>query len=347
MNNIVFEPFISEQLGYMKSRVVMSAMSRSFADSNHCCTNDMSAYYERRAIDGVALILTEGIIIHPSADGYNNVPHLFTSAQAESWKNTVEKVQSSGSKIFAQLWHCGRISHPDYTGGLTIVSSSDKQANGINRQNGKPFGIPRRLELSEIHLIYDMYLNAADNAFKAGFDGIEIHMGHGYLIDQFFDSRINDRTDIYGGNVENRCRFAIELIKMMIEKYSSDKVMIRISPSRDMGGIYEWPDLVEMLNYLIPKISDIGLRLLDISCAAADYFATSGKIIRMVRSGWPHLMIGGASLSPEQAADEVNNGYLDMVTWGRQILANPDFNKRIKSGLELRVITDEIRAKLY
>jgi N-ethylmaleimide reductase len=325
----------------------MSAMSRGFAGPDHSCTDDIAAYYERRARDGVALILTEGIVIHSSADGYNNVPHLQTITQAESWKETTSKVQAAGSKIFAQLWHCGRISHPDYTGGLTIVSSTNNQAMGINRQNGKPFGIPRALKLSEIPQIIDMYLNAAKNAFKAGFDGIEIHMGHGYLIDQFFDSRINDRIDAYGGSVENRCRIALELIKILIEKYGSDKVMIRISPSRIMGGLYEWPNLEEMLNYFIPKISDIGLRLLDISCAAADYYQTSGKIIRMIRNSWDHFLIGGASLSPEQACHEVDNEFLDMVTWGRYILANHDFITRIITGKELHAMTEEIRNILY
>lgn len=331
----------------MKSRVVMSAMSRSFAGPNHLCTEEMAAYYERRAHDGVSLILTEGIIIHPSADGYNNVPYLHTTAQSESWEKTVTKVHAKGSKIFAQLWHCGRISHPDYTGGHIIVSSSNKQAKGFNRQNGKPFGLPRALELSEIPQIFDMYVNAADNAFKAGFDGIEIHMGHGYLIDQFFDSRINERTDSYGGSVENRCRMALELIEVLIERYGSDKVMIRISPSREMGELYEWPDLEDMLAYFIPKISEVGLRLLDISCAAADYYKTSGKIIRMIRANWPFFLIGGASLSSEQAAYEVNSGFLDMVTWGRYILANHDFITKLKTDQELLVMTDEIRATLY
>lgn len=347
MSDILLKPFRSDFIGAMKTRVVMSAMSRSFAGPNHTCTENIAAYYERRAKDGVALILTEGIIIHRLADGYNNVPHLETKDQAESWRNTIKAINNSGSKIFAQLWHCGRISHPDYTGGAQIVSSSNIQAGGVNRQNGKPYGIPRALELSEIPQIYEMYINAADNAFFAGFNGIEIHMGHGYLIDQFFDSRINNRTDAYGGSVINRCRMAVELIAKLIERYGNDKVMVRISPSRFMGGLYEWPDLEEMLDYFIPKISEEGLRMLDISCANADYYQTSGKIIRMIRKNWSHFLIGGASLSPEQAEKEITDGLLDMVTWGRFILANPDFVSRIRAGKELREITDEIRSILY
>ncbi len=325
----------------------MSAMTRGFAGVGHTCTKDIAAYYERRALDGVALILSEGIIIHPSADGYNNVPHLHSSEQANSWKDCVSKIHTAGSKIFAQLWHCGRISHKDYTGGIPIVSSTNRQADGVNRQNGKPFGIPRALKTSEIPRIYDMYINAADKAFSAGFDGVEIHMGHGYLIDQFLDAHINDRKDEYGGSIENRCRFAIELLKLFLINYDSSKVMIRISPSRMMGGLYEWPDMEKMLKYLIPKIEKMGLTLLDISCANADYYSTSGKVNRMIREMWPHLLISGASLTPIQADNEVKMKWVDMVTWGRSILANPDFISKVKNDKALIEMTNEIRERLY
>lgn len=347
MNSKLLERYHSIYLGNLKNRVVMSAMTRGFADKDHLCTDEIAAYYERRAKDGVALILTEGIIIHPTADGYTNVPHLYTSSQADSWKKAVEKVQATGSKIFAQLWHCGRISHPDFTGGATIISSTNQPAEGINRQNNKPYGVPKALETNQIPQIYDMYLKAADNAFEAGFDGIQIHMGHGYLIDQFLDSRINDRNDKYGGSVENRCRIALELIEFLLQKYDANKVMIRISPSRMMGGLYEWPDLEEMLNYFIPSIDKLGLRLLDVSCANADYYQTSGKIIRMIRNLWPHFIIGGASLTPQLAEKELEEDWTEMITWGRSILANPDFITRIKEGKELKEMTNEMRAILY
>ena len=180
----------------MKNRIVMSAMTRGFADKNHCCIDSMSEYYERRAKNEIALILTEGIIIDKSGDGSNNVPHLSTTEQAKSWIETVKKIHSCDSKIYAQLWHCGRISHPDYTGGVAPICSSDKQATGINRQNNKPYGIPRRISKEEIPDIYKMFANSAQKAFDVGFDGIELHFAHGYLIDQFFDSRVNDRDDI-------------------------------------------------------------------------------------------------------------------------------------------------------
>ena len=184
--------------------------------------------------------------------------------------------------------------------------------------------------------IYDMYVKAADNALNAGFDGVQIHMGHGYLVDQFFDSRVNDRTDAYGGTVANRCRFALETLEAVLARVDPDKVMVRISPSRNMGGMYDWPDLDDMLTHLIPAFQSLGLKMLDISCANADYYETSGRIIRMVRPHWNGMLMGGASLSHEQAEKELSEGLVDLVTWGRHILANPDFVSRLVANKELK-----------
>ena len=346
-DSIILKKFDSKYLKKMKNRVVMSAMTRGFADKNHLCTNEMAAYYERRAINGVALILTEGRIIHPSADGYNNVPHIWNDRHVESWKKVTEKVHVEGSKIYSQLWHCGRISHPDFTGGVTPISSTNQQASGINRQNNKPYGVPKAITQKEIPEIFEMFVNAANNAFAAGFDGVELHFGHGYLIDQFFDARVNNRTDEYGGSIENRCRFGLELIEEMIKKIGNERLMIRISPSRFMGELYNWDDLDEMLEYLIPKLDKLGLRQLDISCANANYFETSKLVIEKVRKMWPYFLIGGASLTHEQAINEIETGLLDMVTWGRSILANPDFVSKLKNNIPLIEMTNEMRSILY
>ena len=194
------------------------------------------------------------------------------------------------------------------------------------------FGVPRALETDEMPMIYEMFRKAARNAMDAGFDGVQVHGGHGYLTDQFFDTRVNDRTDRYGGSVENRCRFALELVETVLAEVGADKVMFRISPSRFMGELYDWPELDEMIDYLIPALKSLGLRMLDISCANADYFVTSGRVIRTVRPMWDGLLIGGASLTPDQAESEINEGLLDMVTWGRRILSNPDFCQKIGAG---------------
>jgi N-ethylmaleimide reductase len=329
---LLLDPKKLDPLGDVQSRVVMSAMTRGFADANHCATPKIVDYYGSRAADGVGLILTEGTIVDASGDGYNNVPHIQTAEQTKSWKQVTDRVHSEGGKIYSQLWHCGRISHSDFTGGDAPVSSTNKQAAGHNRQNDKPFGVPRALEPEEMPTIYEMFRLAARNAMEAGFDGVQVHGGHGYLTDQFFDARVNNRTDNYGGSVENRCRFGLELLETVLAELGPEKVMMRISPSRFMGELYDWPDLDEMISYLIPAFKSRGLRMLDISCANADYFETSGRVIRTVRPMWDGLIIGGASLTPDQAENEIKDGFLDMVTWGRRILSNPDFCQKIENG---------------
>jgi N-ethylmaleimide reductase len=346
MSEILLSELKIDEVGTFQNRVVMSAMTRGFADKNHCATKDISDYYERRAKNGVGLIITEGIIVHPSADGYNNVPHMFTEEQMLSWKKVVEVVHKYKTKIYAQLWHCGRISHSDYTGGISPVSSTNNQASGINRQNQKPFGKPRALKLNEIQKIYNMFNHSAELALRAGFDGIQIHMGHGYLIDQFLDANINDRKDIYGGSIDNRVRFAIELLKSLIKNIGNKKIMVRISPSRFMNGIYEWPDMMAVLDKLLKEFDDSGLRQLDISCANSNYFETSGKIVRKIKKKWPYLLIGGASLTITEAENEIKEENLDMITWGRAILANPDFVKLVKNGLPLKEFDNSMRESL-
>lgn len=343
---LILNPPECQYLPGLKNRVVMAPMTRSFASADHLCTPNIAAYYERRAAGGVGLILTEGIIVHPSGDGYNTVTHLYTKEHALAWREAVQAVHRHGSKIYAQLWHCGRISHNEYTKGWDVLSSTDIPATGINRQNNRPYGKPRALRSEEMPSIYDMFVRSADFAFSAGFDGVQLHMGHGYLIDQFLDARINDRSDEYGGTIENRCRMASELLTAVVNKHGPERVMVRISPSRMMGGLYEWPDLDSVLELLLKNFKEIGLRQLDISCANADYFQTSGKIIRQVRKNWPYLMLGGASLSLDEADSEIENGFLDLVTWGRAMIANPDFVNRVKQGLELRPFDDSMRATL-
>lgn len=326
-----------------RNRTVMSAMTRGFADPDHCATAEIADYYRRRAEGGVGLILTEGVVIHPTADGYKDVPRIATAKQADSWRPVVDAVHQAGAKIACQLWHCGRISHSDFTDGHAPVSSTARAAEGINRQNDKPYGVPRPLTTEEMPEVYGYFVDAAHRALSVGFDAVELHLGHGYLADQFLDARVNDRTDHYGGSVENRCRFVLELLDRVFAEVEPNRVMARISPSRWMGGLYDWPDLDEMLAHLIPEMWDRGLRILDISCANADYFATSGRIIRSVRLHWHGVLLGGASLSQEDAEAEVRSGCLDMVTWGRSFLANPDLTRRIETGAVWRPFENEMR----
>jgi len=329
----------------LRNRCVMSAMSRSFADKQHRATDQMRAYYEKRALGGAGLILTEGTIIHRSGDGWVDVPYIATEEHAAAWRPVVDAVHTAGGAIACQLWHMGRISHADFTGEAP-VSSTNRAAAGVNRQNDKPYGQPRALEINEMPVIYGYFADAAARALDAGFDAVELHMGHGYLADQFLDAQVNDRVDAYGGSVENRCRFALELVERVLAKVPAHQVIARISPSRFMGGLYEWPDLDEMLAYLIPALEERGLRALDVSCAASPYTDTSGRMVRKIRPLFSGVLMAGASLSLEDAQRELADGVIDCVTWGRAFIANPDLVDRFRIGDELAPFDDSMRATL-
>lgn len=340
----IFDPLGRPDFIPLRNRTVMSAMSRGFADGEHRPTEAMRDYYARRAEGGAGLVLTEGTFIHRSGDGWNNAPYIASEAHARAWRPVIEAVHRAGGAIACQLWHCGRISHSDYTGEAP-VSSTRRAAAGINRQNGKPYGEPRALDAGEIPAVIGYFTDAAKRALDAGFDAVELHSGHGYLIDQFLDAHVNDRTDRYGGSVENRCRFLLELVEAMIKVAPDDRVIARISPSRFMGGLYDWPDLEAMLDYLIPSLQSLGLRALDISCANSDYHETSGRIVRMIRPRWSGVLMAGASLTLEQANAEIDQG-LDLVTWGRAFIANADLVSKLQAGGDVAPFTDDMRETL-
>ena len=343
--NRLLEPLDRPGFIPLRNRSVMSAMSRGFADDGHRATPAIRDYYKRRADGGVGLILTEGTVIHKGGDGWNNAPHIQTDEQADSWHQVVDAVHAGGAKIACQLWHTGRISHCDYTGDAP-VSSTARAAEGINRQNGKPYGEPRALRTDEMPTIYRYYVDAAKRALAVGFDAVELHLGHGYLADQFLDARVNDRTDAYGGSIENRCRFALELVRAVLAACPADRVIARISPSRMMGGLYEWPDLDAMLAYLIPALQAAGLTALDVSCANSPYHDTAGAMVRRIRPMWSGVILGGASLSVDEAEAELEAGLLDLVTWGRAFLANPDLIARVAERRDWTPFEDGMRAVL-
>ncbi len=344
MQNL-FTPLARPGFIPLRNRVVMSAMSRGFADSDHCPTEEMVRYYERRAQGGAGLILTEGTIIHRSGDGWAGAPYIAEKKHALAWRPVVDAVHAAGGAIACQLWHMGRISHADFTGDAP-VSSTSRAAAGHNRQNDKPYGEPRALTPEDMPQVYALFVDAARRAIDAGFDAVELHLGHGYLADQFLDAQVNDRTDQYGGSVENRCRFALELVEAVTREIPAKQVLARISPSRFMGGLYEWPDLDAMIAHLVPALGQLGLGAIDVSCANSDYFQTSARMVRKIRPLYDGAIISGASLTPEQAEAELESGMVDAITWGRAMIANPDLAQRIRSGMDLVPFDDTMRATL-
>ena len=223
---------------HLKNRVVMAPLTRNRASDDRVPTPMMVEYYAQRASAG--LIISEATVISEEANGYLNTPGLFTDAQVQGWKLVTDAVHAKGGLIVAQLWHVGRVSHPDLLNGATPVSASAVQQAGYVSllRPKREYVLPRALEIAEIHTITEQYKQAAIRAKEAGFDGVELHAANGYLIDQFLQSKTNQREDEYGGSVENRTRFLLEATDALIEVWGAGRVGVHLAPrgdEHDMG----------------------------------------------------------------------------------------------------------------
>ena len=222
----------------LKNRVVMAPLTRSRATDDRVPTAMMAEYYAQRASAG--LIISEATVISEEANGYLNTPGLFSDAQVEGWKQVTSAVHEKGGLIVAQLWHVGRVSDPELLNGETPVSASAvQQAGQVSLLRPKrDYVVPRPLEISEIHSITEQFKLAAIRAKEAGFDGVELHAANGYLIDQFLQTKTNKREDEYGGSVENRARFLLEVVDALIEVWGAGRVGVHLAPrgdEHDMG----------------------------------------------------------------------------------------------------------------
>ena len=325
----------------LKNRVIMAPMTRSRADNAGNVPNDiMVTYYAQRA--GAGLIISEGSQISKQAEGYINTPGIYTEEQVEGWKKVTEAVHAEGGKIFLQLWHVGRMSHPDFQDGELPVAPSaiNPNAKSFTPQGFKDTVTPRELTVPEIKQIVQDYRNAAKNAMAAGFDGVEIHASNGYLLHQFFVSTANVRTDAYGGSKENRARILFEVLEAVKEEVPVARIGVRLNPSLHGGfGITVNEDTIPTYDYIIEKLKDHQLAYLHLTEASPanhevpfiePYIA---KRYRPIYKG--NLMINGG-FTQEKGNEVIENGDADMVAFGVPFIANPDLPERFAQGVELQ-----------
>lgn len=340
--NTLLTPFTIGNIE-LENRMVMAPMTRNRAGEGDVPTKLMAEYYKQRA--GAGLIITEASQISPQGMGYPATPGIYSEEQVEGWKQVVEAVHAKGGKIFIQLWHVGRISHPDFHNGALPVSSSAIRPAGqaFTYEGLKDFVTPRALKTEEIKPIVEDHKNAAKNAKKAGFDGIEIHAANGYLIDQFLEDKTNHRTDKYGGTVENRARFLFEVLEATLQVWDSSEVGIRLSPSglfNDMGD----SDPRSIFNYVIEKLNGYNLSYLhlieplmplddhpQLIKDVAGYYGKQYKGVRMVNGGF----------TKETGNEVIASNKADLVSFGVSYLANPDLEKRFEQGAELNTANQE------
>lgn len=325
----------------LKNRVVMAPMTRSRADNDgKVPTDDLHGlYYEQRASAG--LIITEGSQVSERAVGYINTPGIYTDEQVEGWKHVTKRVHDKGSKIFIQLWHVGRMSHPDFHNGELPLSAS---AINPNAQSYTPEGFkdtvtPKEMTIKVIETTIQDFKNAAANAVKAGFDGVEIHSSNGYLFQQFFNGTSNKRTDKYGGSIENRARFFFEVLDAMTEVIPQEKIGARFNPS--LNGVFGMTmdeETIPTFEYIIKKLNDYNLAYVHLSEPFTDvsdipYAVTDiAKHFRPLYNGT--LMIN-SEFDQEKGNKIIEEGYADLVAYGKLYISNPDLVERFEQHLDL------------
>lgn len=324
----------------LSNRVFMAPMTRSRAENTGNVPNDLMAdYYRQRASAG--LIITEGSQVSKQGVGYINTPGIHSNEQVEGWKKVTDAVHAAGGHIFIQLWHCGRMSHPDFHGGaLPVAPSAIDPKDRVYTPGGfKQTVTPHALTADEIQAITDDFAKAARNADAAGFDGVEIHSANGYLFHQFFAACSNNRTDAYGGSSENRARFFFETLNAVTAVIGTDRTGIRLNPMAH--GFFG----ITVDNWTLPTFEHIVERLNDYKGLAyahiTEPFVPVDNVPHAVREVAKHFrpryrgtLVTNSGYTAETGNNIIEQGYADAVAFGKPFIANPDLVERILAGVQ-------------
>ena len=319
----------------LPNRVIMAPLTRCRAAEGRVPTDLMVTYYEQRASAG--LILSEATAVTPMGVGYPDTPGIWSPAQVDAWKKITAAVHAKGGRIFLQLWHVGRISDPHYLNGATPVAPSaiaaDGHVSGIRPQ--KPYVQPRALELEEIAGVVECYRQGAINAREAGFDGVEIHGANGYLIDQFLATNSNQRTDRYGGSVENRARFLLEVTDAVVGVWGADRVGVHLSPRGGFSDIDD-SDPMTTFTYAARELGRRGIAFLFVRESQE-----APRIAPAMKAAFGGPFILNQDIDPAQASSLIEGGEADAISWGRLFIANPDLAERLIQGAALNTPNPE------
>ncbi|WP_119681706.1 alkene reductase [Indioceanicola profundi] len=342
--DILFRPL---QLGALAldHRVVMAPLTRMRAQQPGDVPHELNAtYYGQRASKG-GLLISEATDINPFTKGYVRVPGIYTPKQIYGWRKVTSAVHAKGGFIVNQIWHVGRVSHtslqPD--GALPVAPSAIPapgegfDANG----NSVPYEIPQALTLGKIAAIRDDFVQAALNAREAGFDGVEIHGANGYLIDQFLHDGSNQRTDAYGGSIENRARFLLEIVDAVVARIGADRVGVRLSPWSGILGMQDSSG-VALWKYVIAALGQRRIAYLHLIEPRADFTndekpldMEAPDVAALFKQAFDGPVISAGGFLPDTAAAAVATGNSDAIAFGRPFIANPDLPARIRNGWPL------------
>lgn len=342
----LFETYKLNDAITLNNRILMAPLTRCMADADLVPTEDMVAYYARRAEAG--LIITEATIIRPDGQGYPNTPGIFTQAQIAGWRKVTDAVHAKGGKIFVQLWHTGRVAHPHFFGGGDVLAPSAQKIEGsVPRMRELTYVTPKPATLVDIQELVRDYAKAAENAMEAGFDGVEIHGANGYLIDAFLHHDSNRRTDEYGGTPAKMARFALEVVDAVVARIGKDRTGLRLSPGAYFNMATDSRDRA-VFDYLLPELEqrDIAFVHIGIFDDSMEFDYLGGRASSYVRAHYGKTLVGVGSYSAQSASEAIAADKFDLIAIGRPFIANPDYVARVRASEELVPYSDDMLATL-
>jgi N-ethylmaleimide reductase len=340
----------------LKHRLVMAPLTRMRAEKPSLAPRPLNTEYYAQRATSAGLIIAEASPVMATGFGSPGVPGIYSEHQIKGWREVVDAVHAKGGVIFLQLWHVGRVSHSSFQpGGVLPVAPSAVPISADLKTataDGKvvPYETPRALQTSEIPGVIEAYRQAARNALKAGFDGVEIHGANGYLIEQFLQSHTNLRSDQYGGSIENRTRFLMEVTQAVIEVWGADKVGVRLSPYGVANGSGE-PDPMPLYTHVIKSLDRLGLAYLHFveprssgaGRAEVNHQNVPAAMV-LFRPMWSGKLITAGGFTGETADAAIAAGHADAIAFGRIFISNPDLPRRLQRGFPL---TPYNRATFY
>ncbi|GGY10028.1 alkene reductase [Massilia dura] len=321
----------------LKNRVIMAPLTRARAAGGARVPNALMAeYYAQRASAG--LILSEATSVTPQGVGYENTPGIWSDEQVEGWKLVTDAVHAKGGKIVMQLWHVGRISDPSLLNGEAPVAPSAiaPQGHVSLLRPMRPYAVPRALETDEIPGVIAAYRLGAENAKKAGFDGVEIHGANGYLLDQFLQDSTNQRTDAYGGPIENRARLLLDVTDAAIDVWGADLVGVHLAPRRDSHDMGD-SDPAGTFGYVARELGKRKIAFIFAREAIGE--DSLGPLLKKEFGG---VYIANENFTIDSAQQALNNGTADAIAWGKDFISNPDLPERLRAGAPLNPLRPEV-----
>jgi N-ethylmaleimide reductase len=351
MTSNLFQPYSLNNAITLKNRILMAPLTRCMADENLVPTSTMAEYYGRRAEAG--LIISEAVIIRPDGQGYPNTPGLFTQQQINGWKLVTNSVHQNGGKIFAQLWHTGRVAHPFFfaknkNDSSDVMAPSAVAVEGsVPRMRELTYQLPKAVRQQDIDQLVKDYAQAANNAMEAGFDGVEIHGANGYLIDQFLHYDSNRRTDEYGVTPENMARFPLAVVDAIIASIGNHKTALRVSPGAYFNMSGDDKDR-QVFDYFLKELEQRDLAYLHEGMfddtTQFDYLG--GQVSSYIRANYNKTFVAAGGYSAQSASTGIANNKFDLIAIGRPFIANADYVAKVRQGADLIEYSDEMLTSL-